>query len=546
MKDNDILLICLENAIKYGGKADIGSVIGKILAKDSSLKSNINEIKQTVIKLVKEVNSLSLEQQNKKFKDLGGKIEEKKEEKHDLFAFLNIKQGEKIVTAFPPEPSKYPHIGHAKAILLNYELAKRYKGKFILRFEDTNPTLAKKEFYKIHLENYKWLNIIPDKIDYASDHIKEFYHYAEILIKDDKAYCCTCSQDVMKQNRFKGIACACRSKNTEENIKLWKKMPKMKENSIVLRLKIDLNHQNTTMRDPTIFRIIKASHPRLKKRFTVWPNYDFENSIMDGIEGITHRLRTKEFELRAELQHYIQNALGFMETSSYEFARFNLEGTESSGRIIREKIKNKEMTGWDDPSLTTLVALKRRGFLPEAIKDFVLSTGISKSESTLKWDDLILHNKRLLDPKVNRYFFIINPEKIEIKNAPKITAKLPLHPEFKRGFRILKTNGKFYIQDKLENNKVYRFMHLFNFKNLTYISLDYDEKLNAKLIHWLPILKDLVKVEVLMPNKEIRKGLAEPSIKKLKVNDIIQFERNFFVRLDKKTKNKLFFYFSHN
>ena len=312
------------------------------------------------------------------------------------------------------------------------------------------------------------------------------------------------------------------------------------------RLKINLKHQNTTMRDPTIFRIIKASHPRLKKKITVWPNYDFENSIMDALQGITHRLRTKEFELRAELQKYIQRSLGFKETVSFEFARFNLEGTEASGRIIREKIKNKEISGWDDPSLTTLVALRRRGFQPQAIKEFVLSTGISKAESTLAWDDLIIHNRRLFDAQVNRYFFVENPKKFMIKNAPSLNAQIPLHPEHPdKGVRVLKTTKEFYIQDTIEKGKVYRFMHLFNFENNQFISEDYAPELNAKLIHWLPYTKDLIHVDIKMPDGSIKKGVAEHSVSKLNVNDIIQFERFAFCRLDKRLKGKLVFYFTH-
>ena len=138
-----------------------------------------------------------------------------------------------------------------------------------------------------------------------------------------------------------------------------------------------MQHENTTMRDPVLLRVINHKHPRQGNKYRVWPTYDFENAVMDGVEGVTHRLRTKEFELRNELHRHLQTILGFKKTKIYEFARFNLEGVESSGRIIRELIKEKKLIGWDDPSLTTIVALKRRGFVPEAIKNFILSTGIT-------------------------------------------------------------------------------------------------------------------------------------------------------------------------
>jgi len=477
---------------------------------------------------------------------------------------IDIKEDEKVVTAFPPEPSKYPHIGHAKSIFLNYELAKKHNGKFILRFEDTNPKLADKEFYKIHLENYEWLGIKPDMVDYASDHMEEFYNLAKKMVERGFAYVCTCTQEKIKKDRFEGKECTCRYLLEKEHLKRFEGLFKEKEGKMVLRLKGYMQHENTTMRDPTLFRIIKHSHPRQDNKYQVWPTYDFENAVLDGIEGVTHRLRTKEFELRNELQNYIQNILGFNQTKIYEFARFNLEGVESSGRIIRELIKKKKLIGWDDPSLTTLVALKRRGFIPEAIKNFVLSTGITKTESVLTWDDLIAHNKRILDSKANRYFFIHNIKEIKIihnikeikiEKAPERTVKLKFHPELNERQREFNTNNKFYIEKddfkKFKNNKLYRLMDCLNFKKkgskFIFHSTEYEKfKKNGDLIiHWLPKQKDLVNVEVFMPDKKLIKGIAEPLTKKLKENDVIQFIRFGFCRLDKKEKNKLIFWFTH-
>lgn len=561
MDENIQILIkkyALQNALKYKGKANPGAVIGKILAEEPSLREKAQDIGKEINKIVKEVNSLSLEAQEKELKELAPELLEKKEEKErDIFAFLNIREGQKVVTAFPPEPSKYPHIGHAKAIIVNYELAKRYNGEFYLRFEDTNPELAEEEFYDIHIDNYSWLGIKPDKIEHASEFMEEFYKLAEKLITENHAYTCSCSQNIIKDNRMKGIECQCRFNDTQKNLDKWQEMFKAKAGKYILRLKGHMQSQNTTLRDPALFRVIDEPHPRTKKKFRVWPTYDFENAVMDGIEGITHRLRTKEFELRNELQTLIQTLCGFNQTLIYEFARFNLEGVESSGRVIREKVKKKELIGWDDPSLTTIVALRRRGFLPEAIREFVLSTGLTKTEATLTWDDLIAHNRRMLDAKCNRYFFVENPKEIIIENAPEQTAEVKLHPEFKeRGTRKFKTKDKFYVAEQdfkeFKDGKLYRLMDCLNFskknRNFFFDSLEYEKykKSGDKIIHWLPVQKDLVKVEVLMPNKEIKKGFAEPMVKDLKVGDIIQFARFGFCRLDKKEKDKLLFWFTHD
>ena len=548
----------LQNALKYKGKANVGAVMGKVLAENPDLKEKAKEISKEIVKIINEVNKLSLEKQEKKLQELAPELLEKKEAKErDIFEFLEIREGQKVVTAFPPEPSKYPHIGHAKAIIVNCELAKGYNGNFYLRFEDTNPELADEEFYKIHLDNYQWLGIKPDKIDYASDFMEEFYKHAEKIINENHAYVCSCKQEVIKDNRKNGTECHCRYNLADKNLQLWHEMFKAKAGKYILRLKGHMQSPNTTLRDPVIFRIVDESHPRKKKKYRVWPNYDFESAIMDGIEGVTHRLRSKEFELRNELQRLIQTMAGFRETKIYEFARFNLEGVESSGRIIREKVQKKQLIGWDDPSLTTLVALRRRGFLPEAIKEFVLSTGLTKTESVLTWDDLIVHNRRLLDSKCNRYFFVENPKEIKIENAPEQTAELKLHPEFKeRGSRRLKTKDRFYVAEKdfreFKDGKLIRLMDCLNFKKsknkFVFDSLEYEKykKQGDKIIHWLPVQKDLVKIEVLMPNKEVKKGLAEPLVKNLKVGDIVQFSRFGFCKLDNKKSDKLMFWYTHD
>ncbi|MFH1589388.1 MAG: glutamate--tRNA ligase [archaeon] len=552
--DEAIEKYALENAVKFKGKANPGAVIGSVIKDNPAVKKDMKSLQKKAMDIIKKVNSMKPDAQLKRLKELAPELLEKKEYK-ERNIFDAFKASGKVVTAFPPEPSKYPHIGHAKSLFINYEFAKYSKGKFVLRFEDTNPELAKEEFYKIHLDNYEWLGIKPDVIDYASDHMEEFYRYAEKLIDLGKAYTCTCSVDDIRDKRMTGEACDCRYKHNGESMLSWQNMPKMKEGSIILRMKIDLKHKNSSMRDPTIFRIIKKPHCRIGDKYTVWPNYDFENAVMDGLEGVTHRFRSKEFEMKNELQRYIQKLLGFNETSIYEFARFNMIGVPSSGRIIREMVNKKQLSGWDDPALTTIVALKRRGFLPEAIKNFVLSTGITKAESTKTWDDLIVHNKRLLDAECNRYFMIEKPVRIRVQDAPEMNINLKLHPEYpKRGMRVFKTDELFYISNndikKFKDKKIYRLMDCLNFlkKNGYYIfkGTKYEDfkKNGDMIIHWLPVMKTLVDVKVLMPDKKVVEGIAEPLVAGLKVGDIIQFERFGFCKLEKKNKS-LHFIFTH-
>ncbi|HYD03871.1 MAG TPA: glutamate--tRNA ligase [Alphaproteobacteria bacterium] len=538
----------LANAVKFNGKASAGSVISKIIAEIPDAKANMKVVSQEVNNILKHINELSLDVQMKELEEKFPEMLEKKvQEERNIFAVLGIKSDEKVVSGFPPGPEKYPHIGHAKACLMNYMLAKQYNGKFLLRFEDTNPDLVRSEFYDIMQENFKWLGVEWDELMYASDYMEKFYELALKALADGNAYVCFCSQEDVSRSREFGEPCGCRSRTNEENVKLFEEIKSYEGGKAIVRLKIDLKHQNTTLRDPTIFRLIDTPHARLGTQYRLWPNYDWQNAIMDSITGITIRVRSKEFELRNELQRHIQAILGLRVTRTYEFARFNLEGVESSGRKIREKVQSGELTGWDDPRLTTIVALRRRGFLPEAIKNFVLNTGMSKSESTLTWDDLILQNRRLLDKTAKRFFMMYDYEKIFIENAPTQTIQLKYHPDSdEKGSRNINTEKDFLILksdlESLKEGGFYRFMDCLNFRKqgnmFIFDSLEHEKFRNggSKIMHWLPAYGN-VEIEILTTEAQTINGVAEHNIKNVKVGEVIQFERFGFCRLDSIEKN---------
>lgn len=548
-----IMKYALQNAVKFKGKAQVGAIIGKIFAEKPELKKDAKKVSNAIQDVLKEINKLSLEEQQNQLEKLAPELLEKKEsEDRDIFTFLNP-ENKKLNTAFPPGPEKFPHIGHAKACFLNYLLAKKTGGKFVLRFEDTNPKTAKKEYYEAMINDFKWLGIKWDELVYASDHLELFYEKCEFLIKKGLAYIDKSSQTLVKKSREKGIPTKYRDNSSEENLKLWEEMKKYEPGKAIVRLKIDLEHDNTTLRDPTIFRIIEDKHPRQDKKYRIWPNYDFQNAIMDSFSDIDLRVRSKEFELRTELQRWIQEKLEIKVIKTYEFGRFNLKGVASSGRLIREIVK-KSIYGWDDPSLTTITALRRRGFLPEAIKNFVISTGISKAESTLTWDDLIMHNKRLLDDTAKRYSAIFDPVELEIDNVPEMRVELHLNPNTKKGGRKFQVNNKFILSKNdvgnMKQGELIRLMDCVNiYKEKSKVCFDSvkfeDFKGKGKqVINWLSG-KDNVKVEVLKPDKTVVKGVAENNIKDLKVGETIQFTRFGFCRLDKIEKGKYLFWYAH-
>ncbi|HOW29348.1 MAG TPA: glutamate--tRNA ligase [archaeon] len=562
MSNNDaIKLLILENAVKYKGTADKKFVFGGVLANHPEYRTKQQELHEILDKLISEINSLDLDTQKQELEKLNPNFFDKKDKvERNIFAFLNIKNGDKVISAFPPSPEKYYHIGHAKAILLNYLLSQKYNGKFYLRFEDTNPEKVLPEFYTIMLEDIGWLGVKWDQVQYASDHMDLFISCAEKLIKENKAYMCFCKPEEASDKRAKGEDCSCRNHTLEENLKFWNEFSSYPEGKAVLRLKIDMKHKNYRMRDPTIFRRIDTKHPRIGDKYNIYPMYDFQNPIMDGYFNITHRLRTVEFEMASELHHYIRNILGLYDTYTYEFSRLNFEGTESSGRVIREKVESGELIGWDDPSLPTLRALKRRGFTPQAITQMVIESGITKSSgSLLTWDTLIKYNKRILNDSSKRFFFIKEPTEILISEDKNKEFLLEMHPSVSLGKRNFKSTGKYYLEkedvDSFKDGVLVRLMDNINFiytkKINKFHSEDYlnfkNFKEEKKIIHFLPADKNqLLTATIFMPDHRIIKGIAEKNIQSLKVGEIIQFERFGFCRLDSITEENVYnFWFTH-
>lgn len=535
-------ILALQNAVKYDGKANVGAVIGALLGKHPDFKDKIKELSKDVQAVVKEVNALSSDEQHAELKKLAPETEEKKEKKKRELPELPNVHG-KVVTRIPPEPSKYPHLGHALSFLINYLYAKKYQGKCILRIDDTNPEKAKKEYYDALDDALAWLGIKPNKTIIASKEMETFYKYIEVLIKNEHAYACFCDKDTVSEYRTKAMVCEHRRQTVEKNFDIWKDMlaGKYKAGEVVLRLAGEIDATNATMRDPVLFRIVTTAHPITKKKYIVWPMYDFETVVGEEIAGVTHILRSNEFGLmRVELQNYIKDLLGFTKQDVIQYGRFNVIGAETQGRVIREMIEKNEVTGWDDPRLVTVMALRRRGIVPETFYELALEVGLSSTVTNLDWSMVAAINRKIIDPVTKRYFFIKDPRKITIHHPLK-TVDVPLHPENKKlGKKHVTLGDTFYVSDPIEKGRVYRFMHMFNFKNETFLSEEYDHTLGAKIIHAVPA-HNAVDVHVLMNDGTIIKGKGEKALEDIKEGEIVQFERAFFCRLDDK-KKKLFVY----
>jgi len=534
----------LLNAVEYKGKANPQSVIGKVLAEKPELKDNMTTLGKEVAKIVKEINSWPLEKQKKELENFGEIKKPEKIEREGLPPLPNAKMG-KVVTRLPPEPSKYNHIGHALSFLINYLYAKMYKGKCILRFEDTNPEKVKKEYVDAMKKDVlDYLDIKPDKTVFSSNDLPKMYEYAEKIIKEGKAYVCLCSREKMQELRHIGIECECRKRSAEENLKLWKKMlsKKFKEGEAVLRLRIDMQALNQVMRDPVIFRVTYAEHFLQKNKYCVWPLYDFQNSIEDELCGITHILRSAEFgEMRIELQNYIKDLLGFKKQTIVQYGRFEVEGAITQGREIRKLIEEGKIKGWDDPRLVTLKALRKRGIVKETYYKIAEKLGLNPTNAKIPWHMIAAENRKIIDPVSPRYFFVGEPIEIKLDRLLARIVKAPLFPG-KRKYRKIPVTKKVFV-DKIDftnyRGKEVRLMHFCN------VILNDKAKVTSKAlkdvpkIHW--VSSKNFKIKVIMPDANEVEGLAEPEVEKVKPDQTVQFERIGFARMDKKG----LFYFAH-
>jgi len=558
-------IYALQNAVSFDGKASSKAVVGKVIAILRKDGFDPKEIITVVNKTIEEVNKLSLDAQIHELEKLAPELlkKEKKERDFTLPPLPNAEKG-KVVTRFPPEPNGYLHIGHAKASIVDHEYARMYDGKFILRFDDTNPENADLEFYDAQKEDLQWLGISWDVEYNTSDNIEKHYKLAEQLIKQNDAYVCRCDADSIKRNRFEGRECSCRHRTPDENLDLWKEMISSSVDNVILRLKGDMKSDNTAMRDPTLFRIIEKPHPLQGSKYRVWPTYDFSGAVEDSISGVTHPFRTKEYELRDECYFKLLDLLNLRKPYLMEFARLSIEGMPVSKRKIKPLIDKGLVSGFDDIRLPTLRGLRKRGIQPEAIKQFVISQGISKVESTVPFSLLESANRKMVDPIAKRYFFVVDPVLLFVEDAPDKTKEISLHPSNRDlGSRVVKTSNIFYVQktdiEKLDAEEIFRLKGLFNVKivekNKKKILGEYaGEKLipDSLKIQW--VTDDFIEMTVFVPHPlfiddkynenslEKINGFAEKAVNDLKTGEIIQFERFGFVRIENKNGKITGFY----
>lgn len=548
----------LKNAYDYG-KASPGNIVGKIIAENPEVKKDMKNTMKLVNEIVNEVNSMSKEEIEKELSNYT--FEEKKEENKEI-TIKDAVDGE-VVTRLPPEPNGWPHIGHAKAFTLSHEIARKYNGKVILRWDDTNPEAEKKEFVESIREGIKWLGLDWDKEIYCSDYISKMYELCEVLFESNDVYVCSCKQEDIAKGREVKKRCLCGEKSKEKNIELWNKMleGEFEEGEYIVRLRGDMESLNTVMRDPTLFRIIKTAHYRQNNKFFVWPTYDFQGPVMDSIVGTTHPIRSKEYELRDELYVYLLKKLNLRVPSMITISRLAIKDAPLSKRLLRPLVETGKLWGWNDPRLPTLAGLRRKGISPEAIRKFVLSFGISKVESEPTLEALFIENKKIIEPVSPHYFFVSSPKKVKVINAENEKVTINLHPSNKElGTKTYEVKDEFFIDcsdfNSFKKEEIFRLKDLYNLKIIEkndeeliceYVGKDLIPQ--TKKIQWVSSLNLIDAIiydfDVLLKDGKFNedslieiKGYCEKECENLNEGDIIQFERKGFYKLDNKKEMK--------
>jgi len=560
-----IYITAISNAIDFEGKANPRALLGRVIPKFPELKSDMNSLLSNINSIVDEVNNMSLDEQKKEFSKLGKDIiqtKTPKKEKDGLPNLANTQDG--VVVRFPPAPSGYLHLGHLVGIVANYEFKKKYGGKFILRFEDTNPDNIKLENYQKVIDDVMWVcEGDVDEICYQSDRIDLYYKYLRELFEKKQCYVCNCTSEDFKKLTDAKEECPHRKLSFSEQKNLFEEFMKGEIEGVV-RAKAEINNSNPALRSFALARINKTPHPRVGNKYKVWPNYNLAVTVDDYLMELTHVIRGKDLEIGELRQKYLAKSLGWEMPIYFHFGRLNFIDVELSKTKLSEKIEEGIFTGWDDPRVPSLISHRKRGYKPQAFRKLILKQGISKRDSKITKDEyykaLDFFNKEILEEESNRAFCVKDPVILEIENYEEIpfkTFEMLKHPnKEENGKRQFNVEKHYMIEqedfDKLEEKDTFRLMHFANFEIITktkdkmlvkYLSREYDKSMKLKSnIHF--VSKNSEQIILILPNNTKVKALCE-KLGNLKEDTSLQFERYAFVKFDRIEENKKVFYYTH-
>jgi glutamyl-tRNA synthetase len=561
------------NAIRHDGKADPQAVLGNLLGDSPELRLKARELLPLVNQMVQEVNALPMQKLTEVAQQNWPEqvAKEKPEEVRQLPPLPNADKYSLIVTRIAPNPDFVLHIGNARAAILCHDYAKMYKGKFIVRFEDTDPRLKKAQlvYYDLIREDLKWLGCEWDEECIQSDRLPIYYDVGLALLSKRGAYICECEPDRFREFINAKRACPDRNLTAEQQLKRWDKMLRgeYEEGKAVYRVKTDLGHPNPAIRDWPAFRVINTDrnpHPRVGSKFKVWPLYNMASGVDDHLLGITHVIRGKEHLTNMARQIYMYAQLGWKYPDDLHYGRLKVEGMNLSKSKLMKGVDSGEYWGVDDPRLGTLMALRRRGYLAETIRRLIWDIGPKPVDVTISWDNINSQNRKLIDPTSHRYYCVPEPITTKITGVPREFVVHPLlhpqHPEMgARALIVHPTNGTATVylagsdRSLAQSQTSIRLMGLFNFKPQgfvgdelrgEYVGEEVGGTESWPIVQWVPAESN-IQVDVVMPDASIRKGLAETGLMSEPVGAVVQLVRFGFGRVDEVAHDRVRVYFAH-
>jgi len=544
----------LQNAVFFKGTANPKSVVGKVLGECPEFRSRSSEIIPLIESIVTDVNKIGLEAQIKELQnyDPNLMVKEKKERIYELPSLENTDNG--VVMRIAPGPSGPLHIGHSRVSVLNDEYVKRYNGKLINRFEDTNPEKIDENAYDMIPEDLEWLGVKVHQTIIQSDRFELYYDITKKLIEAGEAYVCTCDADHWRQLKEEMKACPCRNLPINEQLERYDRLLSngYKEGEAIAVVKTDIEHPNPAIRDFVALRIVDHPHPRVGTKYNVYPMMNLSVAIDDHLLGMTHVIRGKDHLNNTFRQEYIYNHMKWKKPRFYHYGLVSIPESVLKTSIIKQGIRNGEYIGWDDIRTGTLRAMKRRGIRPEAIRRYWIESGMKPIDIQFTWDNLYAMNRDIIDDISNRYFFVPDPVEFQITGIDSIDGKAPKHPDHsERGYRDYSISGDIKISIPSSDVENFKEKGMVRLKDLC--NIRYDEpakyegtdlsvlKKGVRAVQWTA---SGIPTELHMPDGTVLKGISENTLNS-ENGDMVQFERIGFVRLEKNDKSGIKAMFAH-
>lgn len=568
------LAIAVANRLKYG-QAKLEPVANKVFGEFKEIRQYAKDVIAVVREVINYVNSLNIEEIKRIAEELGALMESgERTETKTLPPLPSVETWSKVTTRFAPNPDFPIHLGNARAAIISYIYAVMYKGKFILRFEDTDPRIKKPlpEAYNLIREDLRWLGIKWDEEYIQSLRMNVYYDYLKKLVANGYAYVDLCKPELFRELRNKGVACPHRNDDPSINLERLDKIfaQEYKEGEAVVRLKTDLGHPDPSVRDWVLFRVIdttKHPHPITGDKYVLWPTYNFAAAVDDHHMNISHIFRGREHAVNTIKQMYLYNYFGWRYPEVINLGRVGLEKSILSKTWIKTQLKSNpgKFMGIDDIRFGTIAALRRRGISPETIKQLILELGVKGIDAIVSWENVAAINRKLLDPVSKRIFIAVNPVKVTIANLSiPVTIKIPYHPSSNLGFREYKlSRPEIYISsnDAVLFKKI-GYIRLMEFTNIKFIEekdnniiaeniggdVETAKKLGAQIVQWIPA-ENAVRVRILKThglNLVKMLGIGEGVLKQLGIGEVVQMVRLGFGRIDDVRKNLVSIIYAHD